>query len=266
MVDVSVSLVHRDTAGRDDEGFGSGAWPAGAPAMLSPVAGGLVRTWRGHWAALWRVDDARRLRILTAAGWAGRIQHRDGRVRAVGEIQRDGARFRLRIRIGAHHPDPAFAIAPAGSALADVVAEAHWDELFFHFAVAVDSVMRSGEALLVERGGRDVAGAPECFIMAFDEGDGPRVVVEADPVPHGNAVWGRIPDGVEACGIVVPADMSRITGAGLYMLECVRFWGWTPWDVVLTRIPHPSSTLRETPDGITYAVLAGAHRPAAGGR
>jgi len=238
-----------------DSGIDSGAPHAGAPALLSPVAGGIVRTWSGRWTMLWRVDDAARLRVLTASGWAGRVRHRDGRVRAAGGLERRGGRFRLRLPGLGSRPDAVFGLEPITHTPAHRDSTVLWDELFTYFAIAVDSAMRTGEALFVERGGHVRTGTPECFVAALDDGAGPFVVVEADPVPHGNDVWGRVPDDVAACGIVVPADMSTVTGAGLHMLECVRYWGWAPWDAVLTRRPHPPSAVRKTPDGIVYSRL-----------
>lgn len=257
--------VAAQVAEQEEAVAGPGPRRAGAPAILSPVAGGLVRTWRGDRTALWRVDDPGRLRVLTAAAWAGRARHRDGRVRAAGEIRRHGTHFRLLLRIGGEHPDAVFTLEPVPQAPEYVDSTMLWDELFTYFAIAVDSAMRRGEALFVGCGDQEDAARPGCFVAALDDGDGPFVVVEADPVPHGNVVWGRVPDDVGACGITVPADMDTVTGAGLYMLECVRYWGVMPWDVVLTRRPHPPGALREAPDGLRYADLGAMRRSAVGG-
>lgn len=202
-------------------------------AMLSPVVGGVVRTWTDDGTALWQVDDPDGLRACLGAGVMARTRVPADRFREVAML---GANTGT-LLVQARHPDAdgqypvrQFALEPATEVRGDP-----WRDLEeFLGAVAVD-VPRRGEFAVVELGGWDAPHEPYVFVTVLDGPGAPRAIVEAAPVPRDTGVWpDDVPTDQEGITIEAPALPDTLAAAGVLATAAVRTWDIAPWDVAIT--------------------------------
>ncbi|MFE3290764.1 hypothetical protein [Rhodococcus sp. NPDC059234] len=201
-------------------------------AMISPVAGGLVRTWTETASALWAVDDPAGLADLLGRGLIARTAVPDNRFREAVLLDAVAGTLLVQNRFadGGESDARVFRLGqpvrPENNPWTDL------DD--FLSAVAVSAAER-GEYCVVERGGWDAPAEPYCFFGVVDD-SGERVsVIEAAPVPRGTGVWPEVPDdGRPGTSVSSPASTETVEAAGIFATTAVEAWGVAPWDVALT--------------------------------
>ncbi|MFC9787426.1 hypothetical protein [Rhodococcus sp. NPDC127528] len=201
-------------------------------AMISPVAGGLVRTWTETDSALWAVDDPAGLTGLLGRGLVARTAVPDNRFREAVLLDAAAGTLVVQNRFADGREVEARAFR-----LGEPVRPANnpWTDLDDFLSAAAVSAAERGEYCVVELGGWDAPAEPYCFFGVVDDG-GERVsVIEAAPVPRGTGVWPEVPDdGRPGTSVSSPASAETVAAAGIFATTAVEAWGVAPWDVALT--------------------------------
>ncbi|MFD4181039.1 hypothetical protein [Rhodococcus sp. NPDC058514] len=202
-------------------------------AMISPVAGGLVRTWTDTDSALWSVDDPDGLSELLGRGLIARTSMPDERFREAVLLDAEAGTLLVQGRF----PESAENIPARVFRLGEPVRPERnpWTDLDHFLAAAAVSAVERGEFWVAELGGWDAPHEPYCFFGVIDD-EGERVsVIETAPVPRDTGVWPEVPeDGRPGTSVSSPASEDTIAAAGIFAVTAVESWGIAPWDVALT--------------------------------
>ncbi|MFC7449424.1 hypothetical protein [Rhodococcus daqingensis] len=202
-------------------------------AMISPVSGGLVRTWTDSDSVLWSVDDPDGLSELLGRGLIARTSVPGERFREAVLLDAEAGTLLVQGR----YPESAENISARVFRLGEPVRPERnpWTDLDHFLAAAAASAVARDEYWVVELGGWDAPHEPYCFFgVIADEGE--RVsVIETAPVPRDTGVWPEVPeDGRPGTSVSSPASEDTIEAAGIFAVTAVESWGVSPWDVALT--------------------------------
>lgn len=194
------------------EEFGSGMVRPGmtlTTAMLSPVVGGLVRTWTDTGTRLWSVELQAELASVVGRGFTGRTPMPDERFRDVGLLHEESGALVVQYRHDADLEYIGFASAkyfqlgePRG--LPDDPGE----ELAEFLVGAVQWATWRGEFFVAELGGWDAPEKPYCLFAVVDQGDGPVSMVEASPAPSNSPIWPEAREGEPGATVTAPATVD----------------------------------------------------------
>lgn len=204
-------------------------------AMISPVSGGLIRTWTELESRLWSVEDADGLRQITGRGLIGRTAVPDNRFREAALLDPEGGTLIVQSRF-AHRSGESAQVEAAVFRLAAPARPTTnpWTELReFLAAAAVSAVMR-GEFWVAELGGWDSPNEPYCLFGVLDDRDGPVSLVEAAPAPRGTGIWPEVPVDQPGSAVRAPANDDSVRAVGMFAVAALNSWGWQPWDMTLT--------------------------------
>ncbi|WP_051637342.1 hypothetical protein [Rhodococcus sp. UNC363MFTsu5.1] len=202
-------------------------------AMLSPVSGGLVRTWTEGGTRLWSVDDPDGLSELLGRGLIARVSVPDDRFRETVLLDAAAGTLLVQERI----PGATENTRDRAFRLGDPVRPERnpWTDLDDFLAAAAASAVERDEYWVVELGGWAAPHEPYCFFGVVDD-EGERVaVIETAPVPRDTGVWPEVPDdGRPGTSVSSPASEDTIEAAGIFAVTAVESWGVAPWDVALS--------------------------------
>src|SRR5699024_2328906 len=149
------------------EEFGSGMVRPGmilATAMLSPVVGGLVRTWSDTKSRLWSVESQADFESVVGRGFTGRTPMPDERFREVAMVDDEARALVVQYRVAADLDYIGFASAKyfqlrEPSALPDDP----WEKLTEFLVGAVEWATWRGQFFVAELGGWDAPEDPYCL-------------------------------------------------------------------------------------------------------
>ena len=234
---------------------------------LSPVTGGLLRTWSDTGSQLWQVWGGQGLAEVMGRGQLARTEVEPNRFREVGLLEQpsDAAaggtgRLLLPVRWQPSPTDDPMELEMAGEPLhlspvaeADMSAHANelWPGLVAHLSeLCVESAER-GEALVLERGAPAHEPWPYALFTVAREADGcwiSHLEVSPAPVP-GSSGWeqaarGHNADGTDGASMSAPADFGILRGAGFLLAVAAAGWAATPQDLVITYTAAPSGRWR----------------------
>jgi hypothetical protein len=235
---------------------------------LSPVTGGLLRTWSDGGSQLWQVWGGDGLAEMMGRGQLARTEVEPDRYREVGLLEQPSdttseGTGRLLLparwqpgREGAPREGAPMELEMAGEALhlspvaeADMSAQASelWPGLVAHLSeLCVESAER-GEVLLIERGALAHEPWPYALFAVIRADDGSWIShLEASPAPEPEtsgweqAARGHNADGTEGASMSAPADFETVRGAGFLLAVAAAGWAATPQDLVITYTAAPS--------------------------
>lgn len=221
-------------------------------AMLSPVAGGMIRTWTETETTLWGVDKPAELAAVIGSGAIARAAVADNLFREVGLLDAAAGRLVVQVRDTSAAGEAralAAEVAEAGAVEADAVESKAlvfqlsepsgltnnpWDDLQDFVAAAALGAAQRGEFLSVESGGWDASPTPSFFFTLTEE-DGEVVsVIEASPPPRGTEVWPEVPADQEGCSLSAPLGEDTLEVVAAYAASALDSWGLDPWAVAVT--------------------------------
>lgn len=201
-------------------------------AMISPVAGGLIRTWTETESRLWSVADAAALGQLVGRGMIARTEVSDKLFREVALLDAATGTLVVQQRFGNESgqlPARAFQLtAPAPPQ------NNPWDDFQDFLAAAALGAAQSGEFLSVEPGGWDAAPTPSFFFTLIEEGDGLVSVIEATPAPRNTDVWPEAAADAEGCTLQAPLAEDTLEVVGIFAASALDAWQLDPWAVAVT--------------------------------
>lgn len=238
---------------------------------LSPLVGGLLRTWTGTGSRLWQVSGGDLLQESVGRGQLARTEVESGRFREVGLLEDPSGsgppgmgRLLLTARWqsgskGASSMDLRMIGEPVLLApLADDDLTGHGDQLWTSFVghlseVCVQTAER-GEVLLLEGGGVAHELWPYALLAVTPELDGSwasRLEVSPAPGP-GTPGWdqagrGRNEDGTDGASMTAPATFEAVRGAGFLLAVAASQWAATPQDLAITYTTAPSGPVELLP-------------------
>ncbi len=234
-------------------------------AQVSPVVGGLVRTWVDDEPVTWSVDDPAQLRSQLGRGQIARTQADDGRFREVASVSADGAllvhgRYRTAGRTtGAVYEVRRTARAP--------VEESHWAEFEAWLRDVTVAAASRGEFVISERGGWQHQPQPYAFFGCLRPEDEWLSYVEAASAPvRAGAPWPSPPRDPHGWILQAPAGPNTIVAAAIAMSRAVQEWATTPLELGVTFGAGPAGAFavgEQTPFGTAeprpgQAVVGGA--------
>ncbi|MFI6431456.1 hypothetical protein [Rhodococcus oryzae] len=204
-----------------------------ATAMLSPVSGGLLRTWTEDGTRLWSVDDPDGLSDLLGRGLIARTSVPDERFRETVLLDAEAGTLLVQGRFPGSEEDAQTRTFRLGD---PVRPERNpWTDLDHFLAAAAASAVARGEYWVVELGGWDAPSEPYCFFGVIDDAGERVAVIETAPVPRDTGVWPEVPDdGRPGTSVSSPASEDTIEAAGIFAVTAVESWSVAPWDVALT--------------------------------
>lgn len=201
-------------------------------AMLSPVAGGMIRTWTESETRLWGVDKPAELSGLLGRGAIARTAVSDNLFREVGLLDADTGRLVVQGRAANSEGEAQAQIFQLGEPSG--LANNPWDDLQDFVAAASLGAAQRGEFLSVESGGWDASPTPSFFFTLTEE-DGEVVsVIEASPPPRGTEVWPEVPADQEGCSLSAPLGEDTLEVVAAYAASALDSWGLDPWAVAVT--------------------------------
>lgn len=231
---------------------------------LSPVTGGLLRTWTDTGSRLWQVWGGDVLEESMGRGRLARTEVEPQRYREVGLLEDPSAstppgiaRLFLPARwqassTEASSPDLEMACEPrllSPVAAADL--SGHVNRLWPGFVedlskVCVEAAER-GEVLLLERGAVAHASWPYVLFPVTPGIDGAWISqLEVSPAPGpetrgwDQAARGRNEDGTDGASVSAPATFETVRGAGFLLAVAAAQWAATPQDLVITYTAAPA--------------------------
>ncbi|MEV0948074.1 hypothetical protein [Rhodococcus sp. NPDC049939] len=205
------------------------------PAMISPVSGGLVRTWTETESMLWSVEDPDRLGGVLGRGLVGRTPMPDNRFREALLLNRDTGTLLVQGRFVSGSGESAQVQANIVQLGEPVRPETNpWTDLEQFLTAAAVSAAERGEFYVAELGGWNAPSEPYCLFAVLDQGAGPVSLLEAAPVPRGTSIWPEAPRDQPGATVSSPADASSLSVVGAFVASAISTWGVTPWDVALT--------------------------------
>lgn len=203
--------------------------------MISPVAGGLIRTWTETESRLWSVEDPDGLSATMGRGLIGRTALPDNRFREVALLNPDAGTLVIQGRFATGSGQSVQVEANIFQLAAPVRPEANpWTELKEFLSTAAVSAAARGEFWVAELGGWDAPHEPYCFVGVLDDGDGPVSLIEAAPAPRGTGIWPEVPDDQLGNSVTAPAKEGSLPATGIFAASAINSWGVQPWDVALT--------------------------------
>jgi hypothetical protein len=204
-------------------------------AMLSPVAGGLIRTWTDRGSQLWSVEDPDGLSRMLGRGAVGRTPLPDNRFREAAYLNADTGTLVVQNRFATGAGDRVQVEANAFQLGDPVPPETNpWGDLKEFLSAAALSAVERGEYFVVELGGWEAIPEPYCLFAVVDQGDGPVSLIEAAPAPRGTGIWPDVPEDQPGSTVTAPATSQSLPGAGIFAAAAIETWGAQPWDVALT--------------------------------
>lgn len=211
---------------------------------LSPVVGGLIRTWEDDVPITWRVDDPSGLSERLGRGSVARTQVGNDRFREVGALSVTGDRGMLmlpdRFQDGEGLSGTGYDLVRA-SGVEDLDSDP-WDDFQVWLRAVVLSAAERGDFLVVERGGWDAPPEPYALFSCRRDEAAWRSVIEAAPAPsRGQPPWPSPPDRPEGATMTAPAGRGSIGAAAIALVTAVQEWARSPLDVGIT--------FGKTPDG-----------------
>ena len=208
-----------------------------AVAMVSPVAGGRVRTWTGKESRVWSVDEPAVLAALIGRGVIARTYFSDKLFREVALLDAEAGVLVVQERLaGGEEPGAKARVFQLGEPAAP--ATNPWDDLQDFVAAAALGAAQRGEFLSVESGGWDAPPSPAFFFTLVEE-DGEVVsVIEASPPPRGTEVWPEAPADQDCCSLQAPLADDTLEVVGAFAASALDSWGLDPWAVAVTYGPR----------------------------
>ncbi|WP_287217797.1 hypothetical protein [Rhodococcus sp. (in: high G+C Gram-positive bacteria)] len=205
-------------------------------AMLSPVAGGLIRTWTDLGSQLWSVEDPDGLSGILGRGIVGRTPRQDDRFREAAFLNANTGTLVVQNRFVATASGESMQVEANVFQLGDPVRPESnpWRDLEGFLSAAAMSAADRGEYFVAELGGWEEMPEPYCLFAVLDRGDGPVSLIEAAPAPRGTGVWPDVPEGRPGASVTAPATAQSLPGSGIFVASAISTWGAQPWDVALT--------------------------------
>lgn len=203
-----------------------------ALAMISPVSGGLIRTWTEAESRLWSVDKPAALAELIGRGLLARTEVSDNLFREVAMLDAATGTLMVQERV----PTDAGQIAARVFQLTEPVAPQNnpWDDFQDFMAASALAVAQSGEFLSVEPGGWDAAPTPSFFFTLMEEEGSLVSVIEGTPAPRGSEVWPEAAADAEACVLQAPLAEDTLAVVAVFAASALDSWQLDPWAVALT--------------------------------
>ncbi|NLE78068.1 MAG: hypothetical protein GX610_00525 [Rhodococcus sp.] len=205
-------------------------------AMISPLVGGLIRTWTHDGTALWSVNDPEGLSEVIGRGLIARTPVPDSRFREAAFLNVDAGTLIVQNRYptgtaegSAQVEASIFQLRPANRP-----ERAPWMELKDFLNDAAKSAVDRGDFWVAELGGWDAPKEPYCLFAVLDQGGGPVSVIEAAPAPRGTGFWPEVPENQPGSTVTAPADEGSLPAVGVFGGVAIQSWGVDPWDIALT--------------------------------
>jgi hypothetical protein len=224
---------------------------------LSPVAGGLLRTWSDAGSQLWQVWGGDVLADMMGRGQLARTEVEPRRFREVGLLEQPSestsggtGRLLLPARWQPSSADAPEELELVGDPLhlspvadADLSADVNelWPALVAHLSEVCVEAAERGEILLLER--RAIAHEPWPYaLFAVANGDDGSWIshLEVSPAPEPEtpgweqAARGRNADGTDGASMSAPTSFEAVRGAGFLLAVAAAAWAATPQDLVIT--------------------------------
>jgi hypothetical protein len=237
---------------------------------LSPVTGGLLRTWTDTASQLWQVSGGA-LEDSMGRGQLARTEVEPRRYREIGLLEKpsdsalsSSGRLLLPARwqtssTEASSTDLVLVGEPLHlSPVADADLSAHADRLWSTFVahlseVCVETAER-GEILLLERGAMVHEPWPYALLAVTRGIDGAWAShLEASPSPGpgiegwDQAARGRNEDGTDGASMTAPASFETVRGAAFLLAVAAAQWAATPQDLAVTYTASPSGPVELLP-------------------
>lgn len=207
------------------------------PALISPVSGGMVRTWTETETQLWRVDDPDALASILGRGQIARTVLPDNRFREVVQLDAKAGTLFVQPRFAAPaQPGGEMELLTKPFTLTEAAETPTpaWEDLESVLASIAVSAAGRGEYWLTALGGWEAPREPHCLFTAIDEKGTATAVMEATPPPVGTGVWPEVSTGQAGVSVSAPASQETIEAAGIFAVAAIETWNVSPWDVVVT--------------------------------
>jgi hypothetical protein len=202
------------------------------PVLISPVVGGMIRTWSEDETRLWSVDDPAALGALLGQGLVARTALPDNKFREVAFLNPQTQALTVQPRFASQ--DSTALAAPFELTAATAPTGGAWEDLEAVLASIAISAAGRGEFWLAELGGWESPHEPNCLFTTVDESGLANAVMEATPAPVGTGVWPEVSHGQAGVSVSAPASQDTIEAAGIFAVSAIETWGVTPWDINLT--------------------------------
>ena len=202
-------------------------------AQVSPVVGGLVRTWVNDEPVTRSVDEPGALRGQLGRGQVARTQVDDGRFREVAAVSADGALLvHGRYNTGGRTTGAVYELRRTGRV---GVEQAHWAEFEAWLRDVTVAAASRGAFVVLERGGWQHQPHPYAFFGCFRQEGEWLSYVEAAPAPiRAGAPWPTPPRDPHRWTLQAPAGPRTIRAAALAMSRAVQEWTAHPLDLGVT--------------------------------
>ncbi|AOW93177.1 hypothetical protein BFN03_12435 [Rhodococcus sp. WMMA185] len=205
------------------------------PAMISPVSGGLVRTWTRTESKLWGVEDPDWLGGVLGRGLVGRTPMPDNRFREALLLNPDTGTLLVQGRFVSGSGEAPQVQANRVQLGKPTRPETNpWKDLKHFLTAAAISAAERDEFYVAELGGWNAPSDPYCLFAVLDQGSGPVSLLEAAPAPRGTGIWPEVPRDQPGATVTSPPTESSLSVAGAFVASAINTWGVTPWDVALT--------------------------------
>jgi hypothetical protein len=237
---------------------------------LSPVTGGLLRTWSDAGSQLWQVWGGDVLAERMGRGQLARTEVEPHRFREVGLLEQpsgttsdDTGRLLLPARRQRGRADAPMELELVGEPLhlslvaeADMSAHANrlWPALVAQLSELCVEAAERGEILLLERGAITHEPWPYgLFAVTRGEDGSWSSHLEVSPAPEPEtpgweqAARGHNADGADGASMSAPATFETVGGAGFLLAVAAAAWAATPQDLVITYTAAPSGPVELLP-------------------
>jgi hypothetical protein len=237
---------------------------------LSPVSGGLLRTWSDESSQLWQVWGGDVLAEMMGRGQLARTEVEPRRFREVGLLEKPSdttskgtGRLLLPARWQPSGADASMELELVGDPLllspvddADMSTHANelWPALVAQLSELCVEAAERGEILLLERGAIAHEPWPYALFAVTREDDGSWMShLEVSPAPEletsgwEQAARGRNADGTDGASMSAPASFETVRGAGFLLAVAAAAWAATPQDLVITYTAAPSGPVELLP-------------------
>lgn len=238
---------------------------------LSPLAGGLLRTWTDSGSQLWQVWDGEVLEDTLGRGVLARTEVEPRRYREIGLLEQhsDAAAVATgRLLLPARWQSSQSAassmelklvgepltLSPVASEELSAHAERLWSSFVARLSEVCVETAERGELLLLERGGVGHEPWPYALLVVTRGADGSFVShLEVSPAPGPEVLeWtqaarGRNQDGTEGASMSAPATFETVRGAGFLLAVAAAQWAATRQDLAITYATAPSGPVELLP-------------------
>lgn len=206
-------------------------------AMIGAPVAGLVDLLIGTSPVLWRPDDPAGLTELVGVGTIARTLREERRFREIVMVTPDRSTILVLPRmtsIDDAHELREFtgAVVEAEDVWEHVRSDEVWNEFGRWLTRVFVTASTRPECIVVEMNTPEFSDEPYALAIVTTDNDPPMIHLECNPRPDGAVMWppGDVPEGQT---ISTPLNRERLGIAGLILVEAIRTWSESVYDVAI---------------------------------